>query len=273
MPANAGLLLNCPYKALDLSVSMPDNTLTAIIVEDEQASRDTLSHYLNKYCPGVKLLAATESVKTGLAAIKTHQPDIVFLDVEMPYGNAFDLLEQVEKINFETIFVTAFSNYAVKALNFSACYYLLKPIDIDELIIAIDKVRQIRASQGEGESLHTRVLIENLKALNQQSQKIVLPKLDGFEVVQVKDIIRCQGNGNFTDFFLLDGSKRMICRTLKFYDEILSELDFLRVHKSHLVNLQYVKTYKKGKGGQLQLIDGSVVEVSPSRKQDLLSRF
>lgn len=245
--------------------------LTAVIVEDELASRETLASYLKKYCPDVSLLAEAESVKTGLEAIRKHQPDIVFLDVEMPYGNAFDLLEQVENITFETIFVTAYSHYAVKALNFSASYYILKPIDIDELIAAVEKVKE--NMEKNEHSFHTKILIDNIKTMNKQQQKVVLPILEGFDVVQVKDIIRCQANGNFTDFHLTDGSKKMICRTLKFYEEILNELGFVRIHKSHLVNVEYITGYKKGKGGQVSLANGDIVDVSPQRKQDLLNRF
>lgn len=245
--------------------------LTAIIVEDELASRETLHNYLTKYCPDVEVKAMAESVKMGLAAIKAHKPDIVFLDVEMPYGNAFDLLEQVEEITFETIFVTAYSNYAIQALNFSASYYLLKPIDIDELVAAVEKVK--KSKESDDSTFHTRILIDNLRTMNKQLQKVVLPVLDGFEVIQVKDIIRCQANGNFTDFYLENGSHKLICRTLKFYDEILSELGFSRVHKSHLINLEYITSYKKGKGGQVTMKNGDVVEVSATRKQSFLSKF
>ena len=123
--------------------------LKAIIVEDELASRETLTNYLNKYCPDVVVAGEAESVEKGLIAIREHKPDIVFLDVEMPYGNAFDLLEQVDEINFDTIFVTAYSHYAVKALNFSASYYILKPIDIDELIAAVEKVKENKAKESK----------------------------------------------------------------------------------------------------------------------------
>ena len=245
--------------------------LKAIIVEDELASRETLTNYLAKYCPDVEVLAEAESVQKGLIAIREHQPDIVFLDVEMPYGNAFDLLEQIEDITFDTIFVTAYSHYAVKALNFSASYYILKPIDIDELIAAVEKVKENKARMSQ--AFHTRILIDNIRTMNAQRQKVVLPVLDGFEVVEVRDVIRCQANGNFTDFFLANGGKKMICRTLKFYEEILSDLVFMRVHKSHLINLDYITGYKKGRGGQVMMQNGDVVDVSPNRKQDLLDRF
>lgn len=245
--------------------------LRAIIVEDEKASRETLTNYLAKYCSDVELLDAVGSVKEGLASIAKHQPDLVFLDVEMPYGNAFDLLENVGEVNFETIFVTAFSHYAMQALNSSASYYLLKPVDIDELVAAVNRVKQNR----EEDALpnHTRILVENIHNQHKQNHKIVMPLLDGFEVVQVKDIIRCKAEDNFTCFYLKDGSKKLICRTLKFYDELLHEFDFIRVHKSHLVNFHHITKYRKGKGGELTLSDGSMVEVAASRKKTLLEYF
>jgi two-component system, LytTR family, response regulator len=245
--------------------------LKAVIVDDELASRAALANYIAKYCPEVIVAGFGDSVKTGLEAIRQHQPDILFLDVEMPYGNAFDLLERAGEINFETVFVTAFSHYAVKAIHFSAAYYILKPIDIDELIQAVQKIRLEKEKKQY--SVHTQVLMENLRVVNKQLQKIVLPQMEGFEVIQVQDIIRCQANDNFTDFYLTNGTRTLICRTLKFYEDMLGDFDFLRVHKSHLINLQKVKKYLKGKGGQIIMSDDSVVEVSPQRKQELLTRF
>ncbi len=210
-------------------------------------------------------------MKEGIEAIHNHQPELVFLDVEMPYGNAFDLLEGVGEINFDTIFVTAFSHYAMKALNFSASYYLLKPVDIDELIAAVQKV--IANRKEEQLPNHTKILVENMQKQQKQSHKVVMPLIDGFEVVVVGDIVHCKAEDNFTSFYLKDGSKRLICRTLKFYDELLSDFDFIRVHKSHLVNFHHIKKYHKGKGGELVLSDGSVVSVSASRKKELLSHF
>lgn len=245
--------------------------LKALIIDDEEASRLTIKNYLTKYCPNVEILGEADGVKSGVEKIESLKPDLVFLDVEMPYGNGFDLLEQVSEITFETIFVTAFSHYAVKAFNFSAAHYILKPIDIDELVEAVERVEELK-KENSGYS-HTNVLLENLKMEGKQLQKVVLPMIDGFEVVKVKDIIRCKANDNFTDFYLADGSRRMICRTLKFYDQVLSEFDFVRVHKSHLVNINYVKKYLKGKGGQIEMQDGSFVDVSASKKQNFLSKF
>lgn len=245
--------------------------LRAVIVEDEEASRETLKNYLNKYCPDVTLKGMADSVESGLELIKTHAPDIVFLDVEMPYGNAFDLLDQLDDINFEIVFVTAFSNYAIKALNMSASYYILKPVDIDELVQAVDKIKL--SKEENGGDFHTKILINNLKLAHGQLHRIVLPQIDGFDVVQVKDIIRCEAADNFTRFFMGDGTKYMVCRTLKFFDELLTEFDFYRTHKSHLVNIQCVVQYKKGKGGQVRMKDGSMVDVSATRKKEFLEKF
>lgn len=245
--------------------------LTAVIVEDEKASRETLSRYLEKYCPEVKLLAMAENVMEGKNIIDQHKPDIVFLDVEMPRGNAFDLLELFTHIDFATVFVTAFSNYAIKALNISASYYILKPVDIDELIKAVEKIKIEK--EANTHSLQTKILLENIQAENKQQQKVVLPLLEGFEVVPLHDVVRCQADDNFTMFYLTDGSKTMVSRTLKFYEDMLTDYDFIRVHKSHLVNFNHIKRYLKGKGGQVQMNDGSTVDVSPTKKKHLLDKF
>lgn len=245
--------------------------LKAIIVEDEEASRVTLHNYLTKYCKNVRVLDMADSVQTGLTAIQKHQPDVVFLDIEMPYGNAFDLLESLDKVDFEIIFVTAYRDYAIKALNLSAAYYILKPIDIDELVAAVSKITE-RKQQGE-EIFHTKILMDNIKSNNIQHKKIVLPQMDGFEVVNVNEIIRAEANDNYTNIYLKNGKSFLVSKTLKHFDELLSEFDFIRVHKSHLVNLQYITKYIKGKGGQVKMIDESIVDVSPSRKKELIERF
>ena len=213
-----------------------------------------------------------DSVKSGVPLIKEKNPDIVFLDVEMPYGNGFDLLEQFDNIQFEVVFVTAFSQYAIKALNLSASYYILKPVDIDELVAAVEKIKEKKLSKSEMPS-HTKVLIDNLKSINNQSKKIILPILEGFEVISISEVIRCEAQDNFTQFHLKSGKKLLICRTLKFYEECLVDFDFVRIHKSHLINMQYVIKYTKGKGGFITMSDGSQVDVSPNKRDEFLMKF
>lgn len=245
--------------------------LKAVVVEDEKASRETLISYIDKYCENVKVVGEGENVQTGLAAIKRCKPDIVYLDIEMPFGNGFDLLEQVDDINFETIFVTAYSNYAIKAFNSSAAFYLLKPVDIEELIEATNSVA--KSINLQKDKLHTKVLLENIQSENKQLTKLVLPTLEGFEIVKVNEIIRCKADDNYTEIYLINGHKFVISKTLKFYEDLLKEMDFVRVHKSHLVNIQYVKKYTKGKGGFATLTDGTEIEVSSSKKETFLSFF
>lgn len=247
-------------------------TLKSILVDDEATSRNVLREYLRKYCPDVQVVAEADAVDTALPLIRQHQPDIVFLDVEMPRGNGFDLLEQLgSDISFETVFVTAFDHYAIQALNYSAAYYLLKPVSIDDLIAAVDKIKKQREKNAA--SFHTSVILENIHAATAQQKKIVLPLIEGFEVVKIGDIISCTAHDNFTDFIFAGRPKMMICRTLKFYEELLAESGFLRVHKSHLINLEHVAKYHRGKGGEITMSDGSIVPVSPQKRDAFMEKF
>ena len=245
--------------------------LKAIVVDDEASSRNVLKDYIAKYCTDVQLIGEADSVQTAKEIIAKNKPDILFLDVEMPKGNGFDLLEQLNDVDFETIFVTAFDHYAIQALNYSAAYYLLKPVSIDELIAAVEKIKNQKARNQP--AFHTQILLENIYAGTAQQKKIVLPLIDGFEVVKIEDILYCVANDNFTDFYFKSKHKMMICRTLKFYEELLVDSGFLRVHKSHLVNLEQIVKYTRGKGGMLTMSDGVTISVSPMKRDQLLSFF
>jgi len=244
--------------------------ITALIVDDEEVSRLTLSNFIGKYTPEVEVIGEAENIQQAKALILQHKPQLVFLDVEMPYGNAFDLIESLDEINFQTIFVTAYSHYAIKALNFSASYYLLKPIDIDELIVAVQKVKETLNDLSS--KIQTEILLQNIKAENGK-QRLVLPVLDGFEVVKTHDIILCKADGNYTEFYFADGKKKVVSKNLKFFEALLCEYHFLRIHKSYLVNVDEIVAYHKGKGGMVTLSNGQEVEVSPNKKQELLGLF
>lgn len=242
--------------------------LKAILVDDEQDSRDILANYLSKYCPDIQLIDKCDSVKSGLKSIEAHQPEIVFLDIEMPYGNGFDLLDQVDEVSFETVFVTAYDNYAIKALNQSASYYLLKPIDIEELIAAVEKIKKERISKDYVQ--HTKILLENIRSTSKEPTKLMLPTMEGFEIIKADDILYCEADNNFTRFFLTDKRKLLICKTLKYFEDILSDLQFVRIHRSHLININYVIRYTKGKGGFVTLENHKELEVSPKKKAQFL---
>ncbi len=245
--------------------------LKAVIIEDEEASRATLKNYLHKYCPSVEVVAMAENIQQGQAIIEEHEPTIVFLDVEMPFGNGFDLLENLNSIDFELIFVTAYSNYALKALNMSASYYLLKPIDIDELITAVDKARE--NLENKNRVVSAQILKSNLQTEENRLKRIVLPELEGFEIAQLKDIVYCKANDNLTDFIFTDGKRKTICKTLKHFDELLGESGFLRIHKSTLVNIEHVTGFRRGKGGYAQMSNSDELEIAVRRKQEFLQQF
>lgn len=242
--------------------------IRSVIVEDESAARQVLKNYLSKYCPQVEVIGEAQNIKEAVPLLHDLQPQLVFLDVEMPFGNAFDVLEACKDLHFETIFVTAFSEYSLKALNQSAAYYLLKPISIEELIVAVNKVHQQILNHEIFD--RNKIIIENFKESKTEKQQVILPTLEGFEVVKMEQIYRLRGNGNFTDLYLNDGTKKMVCRFLKHFSEILP-LPFLRVHKSHIINMNYVKSYNKG--GFVTLSDGSEIEISSTYKEEFLKNF
>jgi two-component system LytT family response regulator len=244
--------------------------IKAMIVEDEAAAMAALQNYILKFCPQIDIIATAQNCKEAVALLHDLKPQLVFLDVEMPFGNAFDVLDQCQDLQFETIFVTAFSEYSLKALNQSAAYYLLKPVSIEELIIAVNKVQQ--QLQQKQQINRNHFIVENAKELKPEKQHVILPTLDGFDVVKMGDIVRMKGNGNFTDVYLENGSKKMVCRFLKHFTEILPH-PFVRIHKSHIINIHFVKSYHKGAGGYVMLNDGTEVEVSPAYKEQFLIAF
>jgi len=247
-------------------------TISAIIIEDESQSREILKQYLAKYCPHVSLEGEATNIKEGEALMNSVSPQLVFLDIEMPFGSGFDLLERLPKIDFEVVFVTAYSNYAIQALNLSAAYYILKPISIDDLMAAVDKVTE-KLVEGDNGFSSTKLLADNIKAIHQQSQKMVLPKMDGFDVVKIADIIRVEAADNYAVVYAIRHKKYVISKTLKYYEDLLTDYGFLRSHKSHLVNLSHILKYKKGKTGELFLTEDHKALVSTGAKKDLMAFF
>ena len=240
--------------------------LSAIIVEDEASSREILSNYLQKYCPNVTLVGEAESIEGAKKLIAENSLDLVFLDVEMPFGNGFDLLDQLPNRTFETVFVTAYNQYAVDALNSHAAYYLMKPINIDELIKAVEYVTEIRSKE---DALEDKVLTASL---NKIDGKITLPQQDGFQILNVSDILYCKADDNYTEIYL-EQKKIVVSKTLKYFEEALSSFAFARIHKSYIVNVNEVVKYKKGKGVSVVVSNGKELLVSASKKKELLSYF
>ncbi len=240
--------------------------LKALLIEDEANSREILRNYLAKYCPDVDLLGEAPSIQEGLTLIDANDPDLVFLDVEMPFGNAFDLLDQLPDRSFETVFVTAYDHYAKDALNNQAAYYLTKPISIEELIKAVAHVKEIREKESV---LHDKVLPATIA---QVRGKLTLPQLDGFIVLNTDEILYCKADDNYTEIYLAE-KKHLASKTLRYFEQALEAYPFARIHKSFLVNVNEIVKYHRGKGGSVVLSNGKEIQVAASRKKELLSYF
>lgn len=241
--------------------------LKSIIVEDEETSREILKNYLKKYCPNVEVLGEAANVDEALVLIRNNDLDLVFLDVEMPYGNAFDLLDKVGDVEFETIFVTAYNHYAIEALNAHASYYLMKPISIDDLIKGVDYVSEIKIKE---DALQNQVLVTKSNSVD---GRITIPQQDGFEVLETANIMYCKADDNYTEIYLNNNKKKLVSKTLKYFEEALNGSGFARVHKSYLVNVNEVTKYLKGKGGSVVLSNGKQIMVSASKKANFLSYY
>lgn len=245
--------------------------MKAILVDDENGSRESLALLLEKYCPQVQVLAKADSMTSALTAIQKYEPELVFLDIEMPNGSGFDLLEKIKDIDFDVVFITAYDHYAIRAIKFSAVDYLLKPVDPEDLKHAVKRVEEKRLSKKSlGDKYKT--LLSNVKS-ETKLKKVAIPDGDGLVFISLTDIIRCDSDGNYTYFILNNGKKIMSSRTLGEYEEMFEGENFFRVHRSHLVNLDHVKKYIKGEGGYVVLSDNSQVEVSRRKKIEFLEKL
>lgn len=266
--------------------------LRAAIIDDEQSSRETLSVVLGAYCPDVQIIGMADSVEQGISLINEHNPNLVFLDIQMPYGNGFELLHRIGKRHFEVVFTTAYDSYALQAIKTSAIDYLLKPIDADELIVAVQNARirreesetyhanSISLSPSDATPLSTEIsmgqVCEQLCTLLSTFQhittvdKIALPLSGGIELVPISSIIRCEAVANYTRVYLSDKSPMLISHTLKDFERQLPTSSFFRLHNSNLVNVEYIVRYLRNEGGQVVLRDGTTLDVARRKRDELL---
>jgi two-component system LytT family response regulator len=245
--------------------------IKTVIIEDEQKSREMLAGIIQKNCPQLQIVGLAKNVNDGVEVIKKENPDLVFLDISMPDGSGFDLLEKVQGHKFELIFATASDQHAIRAIKYSACDYLLKPIDIEELKTAVEKVAQKKNASPNMENLN--FLIQQLKKTDDSFQKITLPTGNAYEIVNIKDIIRCEADGSYTTFFLTDKRKLMISAGLKHYEELLPESEFIRVHHHHLINMNHVVRFLKEDGGYAVMSDGTKIEISRRKKDTFMEKL
>lgn len=230
----------------------------AIVIDDDAYTREQMWHLINTFFPEIKLLQLCENARQGLSAINSDSPEIVFLDIEMPGMSGFEMLEQLKDINFEIIFITSFNQYAIKAIRFSALDYLLKPITEDELRTALERYKaKVNSADARG---RVKNFIRNMKSEHQKDFKLAIATTEGTFFLDTDDIVRCEGDINYTKFHMLKEKKIISSRTLKEFEELLADHHFIRVHKSHLVNKKHVRSITGDH--RLQMKDGSVVDIS-----------
>ncbi len=234
-----------------------------IIIDDEEDARESLKLLLNKFCPNLNIIAICQDPMEGISAIQTHQPELVFLDVQMPFMSGFDLLEKIGKPNFSTIFVTAHNQYAIKAIRFSALDYLLKPVDVDELLTAVNRFHNLRKTDYSG-------LIHNIKSRLGLDDKLAVPTLNGLDFVYLQDIIHCKAEGAYTQIILKDSQQIVVSKSLKDFENILDPSIFCRVHHSAIINLKQIDRYIKGEGGYALMSNGDHIDISRRKKEEFM---
>lgn len=254
--------------------------IRAIIVDDEGRGRKTLEKLLERFCSDVDVVASVDSVDAALVEIALHRPDLIFLDIEMPFESGFDLLDMLADERPEVIFTTAYDQYALRAAKSSALDYLLKPIASDELIVAVEKARKRLRTGARQENTQQpspapepRLSPRDPKEAAQDRQRVAIPTDDGLILVRIDDIIRCTAEGCYTRLYMLDSGEILVSRTLKDFEDLLPETCFVRVHHSHLINLQHAKKYIRSDGGKLVMCDNTTVLVSRRKKDELMRRL
>ncbi|NHF60507.1 response regulator transcription factor [Flavobacteriaceae bacterium TP-CH-4] len=248
-------------------------TINAIIVDDEQKHHETLGKMLQNFCPMVHVVGYAYSVQEALPLIKTLDPNLIFLDIEMPSGNGFTLFDSFEDPPFEVIFTTAYDLYAINAIKYAALDYLMKPINIQELKGAVARAEKVRAKKQSQSSAKIDALKSNLQLKDTRFTKIALPSADGIDFIEANTIIHVEAERSYSNFYLDGGKRIMVSKPLKEYEALLEACNFFRIHKSHMVNLNHLDKYIKGKGGYVIMKDGSHVDVSVRKKDALLRKL
>lgn len=243
-------------------------SISAVLIDDEKNNLDNLQELLHTYCPKVSISATALNAEDGKLIIGKHQPELVFLDIQMPQKTGFDLLKELNNYDFEVIFVTAHDQYAIQALRFAAVDYLLKPININELQSAVD--RAVKKCKLKVQNKQLENLIHLLKShQNKEDQRIALTTLKETRFVKTDEIVRCESSNNYSTFFLQSGESLLVCKPIYEYEEILKDYNFIRCHQSHLVNKKAIKSWKKEYGDFLLLVNGDEIPVSRNKKESV----
>jgi two-component system LytT family response regulator len=245
--------------------------IRCVLIDDESNSLEMMEWLLKTYCPQVVIEAMCNSASNGIEAINKFKPDVVFLDIEMPHMNGFDMLEQFDKLFFDVVFCTAYDQFAIKAFRYSALNYLLKPVDPEDLK---ETVRRIEEKQASPSRDQIELLLQNIRqTAKPTAQRIALTTGDGMIFVPTGDIIYCQAESNYTSVVLTGGKKVLVSKVLKDIDEALSGPDFFRIHNSFLVNMNHIAKFVRGDGGYVVMEDGATISISRSRRQEFMDMF
>ena len=242
--------------------------IRTIIIEDEPVSREMLTLMLQRYKDDIEIIDTCSNPTDGIESIAKHQPDLIFLDIQMPKMNGFDMLKKIPVINFEVIFTTAFDQYAINAIRISALDYLLKPVDDEDLALAIEKCKERLQSKKSGKQFEN--LFNNLVNKNHLDKTLALAASDGISFVKMCDILRVEANGRYTKFYLLNKETILVSKTLGDFEEILAANQFFRIHDSSIINLNHIKKYIRGDGGLVVLSDNTELDVARRRKEDFI---
>ncbi len=247
-----------------------ESVIKAIIIDDERNCIDMLVWLLDNYCPDVSLIALCDSAEMGIKNIQKLKPDLVFLDIEMPKMNGFDMLEQFESIDFQIVFTTAYDKFAIKAFKYAALNYLLKPIDPDDLTATIERLKIKMAAPSKAQM---EMLFQNMANRNAPIERIALSIGDGLIFVNTKDICYCHADSNYTYVVMADGKKHLVAKTLKEINEALSGKDFFRVHNSYLVNVNHITKFVRGDGGYILMPDNTQITIARSKREEFFQLF
>lgn len=245
--------------------------IQAVIVDDEPNNINTLQQLLERFCPQVEVTGTARNIQTARQVIEEAKPDLVFLDIEMPYGNAFDLLNSLPSITFEIVFVTAFDNYAIHAIKYSALDYLLKPVNIKELQEAVQKA-SIRLEEQDMQKKISNLLF-NLQTPKNYLKRLAIPVQEGMVFIHTDECVRLEASTNYTIIHLSNKNKLITSRSLGDFEELLDSNQFTRIHRSHIINHRYVKKYHRGRGGFIEMEDGTNIEVAIRKKDEFLNKF
>ena len=245
--------------------------INAIIIDDEKNALEVLEMQLNQYCENVHIVAKANGGIKGIEAIKKYSPDLVFLDIEMPHKNGFDVLTETKQYNYDVIFTTAYDQFAIKAFKYSAIDYLLKPIDIIELQQAVDKIKNKQGGNSLDEKI--KALFYQLQTPQKLTNKIALPIGDSMQFMEPDEIIRCESDSNYTHIFLANGKKITMAKTLKEVEENINGTSLFRIHQSHLVNMNRISKYIKGDGAYVVMDDGTQITISRNKKEAFMETF